>query len=716
MVWKKALTISFFGVFLFIFISCSSSSSSNDTNDNCTDGNCNNNGNICAKEGESCEKHTDCCSGLACDIWTHKCADITCSSNSDCKDPFYCDMQTGLCSSDCSSNADCGGNYKCINGQCQYPQPASDVASCIITDRKTVLHTDASFKFHAIALDADGNVIAGQDFVWSSTDSSVLDVADDGTATGVSAGQADITASVSGNESVTCSKTVTVIGSAGGVRVVVVDENTDNPVSGAKVIVNGNEVTTDNDGIAEVSGVSAPLDVHVFHDDYNYVSVLGTNSTDLLIALKKRPSDLAGGVGGKFDLSNPQATCKSCTVKLGLVGTSIYGNLMDLNFNVLLGEMVNVYIEAFDTNVTLPNGIAIGLNTWYKETAYAESESDVTVVWGTAGVEELQTILDIVSPLLENSDNIGDNVGEVAGKLISQLLPIFQKFWHFVKPEVHIDFYPRVPDTDDINANGDTSEMIPDYSKFKQMTFKVDQPLTLNLDVTVPELPKFGGTWTDGALTLIGSEVPGRGLVVLGLTAGVDSKDSNDTPNGKIDDPMSVAMAANHHGIEESQYLAVSLAISFSSFGGSGNLSTSGLVKFLDSIKDHGTVEFTDNYLGLAEGSSWDSATDTFTFATADNTAKIYRLVLNDNNTGRDWIIYSSLDNTSVTLPDFSEAAPFKDSDEPRIDLLDGITLDDLVEFNGNDMDYMVPLITRFSTLACSSPSDKNPSPLCEIK
>ena len=120
-----------------------------------------------------------------------------------------------------------------------------------------------------------------------------------------------------------------------------------------------------------------------------------------------------------------------------------------------------------------------------------------------------------------------------------------------------------------------------DKEAFPERDFAPTIGLGLKSTVNVPVLPTSQGTTLDAAIVIAGSEVAGRGMIPLGLTAGTDTNDECGAPctkDGKAvgidvlsDNPVKLAyhddgklnlrMAPNHDGIEGSRYGVVTIAL-----------------------------------------------------------------------------------------------------------------------------------------------------------
>ena len=97
------------------------------------------------------------------------------------------------------------------------------------------------------------------------------------------------------------------------------------PIAGAAVLLvaDGQTQQAETDALGAVSfpAPTGPADVHLFHAEYDWVSIAGSASRDLLLALPPRTgAATAGGFSGQmtFPGVGPLA--------MGLAGTSLSGN------------------------------------------------------------------------------------------------------------------------------------------------------------------------------------------------------------------------------------------------------------------------------------------------------------------------------------------------------------------------------------------------------
>jgi hypothetical protein len=672
---------------------------------------------VCYKDGEDCSRDPGaCCEALACDIFTNKCM-AECGSDADCTSrniPFAGDLKckSGACDFDhCNKDADCAGGKVCFDGNCVTIPSCSDLKECVVLPGSAVTKQGTTAQFAATPYLNSGAVAPGFAFTWSSSDAAVASVAAGLVTGGANTGPATITATVDGCPNTTCTAGVTNYGAVdqGTTRVVAVDELENTPVAGATVVVGAEApVTTDAQGIATVNiqlAAGNAADITVSKQDYNYATLRAVEKNDVIVHLGKLyhldfgqnpPARVAGGIKGKFDFGmiRCEPPLKTCDVSFGLGGLSIPGNLVNLNFDLLIGGMIKTQIELGGSTeeIPLPSGLVLCLNqTCFKEFFKPTGIPGNRVAWGLGGKLDLADLIDKLGPIISGGTDDID-----IGSLVAGLLPLFANFYTAVVPNV--DVLPRamVADVNDIDDDPDTTE-VPDYDNFppQNMTLKVGMDQTMTF--TPPSLPV--GTY-DGVIVIGGIIVRGAGLVPLGLSAGLDSKDKEDTPDGVIDDPIELHIADVAGRIPEGQVKRVVIALAMNVSGLAGSTDTpmalAGQVMYVDSFSGTHTLPafMTPAKATYVPDSGLLKVVDAG--AGADYTQAIFTSSADDKN----WHVLGVFANGDYTLP------TDPDPQDPRSHGVSFINIDlkagdyqSLVEFNDGNMGNLVELVTSFCFL-----------------
>jgi hypothetical protein len=264
--------------------------------------------------GCHCKKGSDAGTDAGTDAATDSGDQPVCLTDQDCEDSDPACMTPGvLCRCNtlddrcdprpCSATADCpaaeapAAGWTCIDGACQ-PTPAADGLCARAVAAQTIVSVGGTLVVAAEAVDPGGALVAGQTFTFSSSDPSVATVDPaTGVVTAVGAGSADITASVVGGATSGCPDdtiTVTVLPpvAAGDIRVLVVDAVTGSPLPGVDVVRDLDTslpLTTGPDGTVTFPGAAGGgHNINVLSAAYQYVTIIDTTSTDILVSLVPR--------------------------------------------------------------------------------------------------------------------------------------------------------------------------------------------------------------------------------------------------------------------------------------------------------------------------------------------------------------------------------------------------------------------------------------------
>jgi len=621
---------------------------------------------FCDLGAPACRADDDCGGGNTC---SESCCLPACASDGECDPaacgPLGCVCDDGACRARvCSASAECDGGRICVAGACVEPAAADAAVSCVVAPRFAAIREGMERALAVTARDAAGAVIHPSEppsFTSSAPERVAVDEA--GVARGgASPGRVVITAAIGGAR---CEAELWnhAAPAAGALRVVAIDEVSGLPLEGALVQLETGATpltaTTGPDGAAIFAAgavPAAPRTISVFHDDYAWITVAATGASDLLLPLRRLvPDDRAGGFRGVF---GPEELFHPDFVHAGIAGTSIPGNLIDLSVPLLVGPGRRTRVTIGATHdVDIPSGVILGLgNTWFKQEYQAlgmaggcddparAATCGLRSAWGIAGGVPL---LDL--PIDELVEGGGDLE---AGELLSRLLPHFQRFRSAVVRDLRFDLHPL--------RGG-----VPDWDRFARLDLVATQRLSLRSTVLLPELPRVGGAWMDGAVVFGGVEVPDRGVVPLGITAGIDADTAaGGIPDGRVDHPSGASngevplrIAPAHGGLEGSDYVILALAADLSRGGCTatdrrGCSALSGLVERAASIPFGTVIDFGGApFVAPAEEASWTPSTRTFVRgARPAGDPGVLRLQLTGGG-GRRWHVWMAADTATFQLP-----------------------------------------------------------------
>jgi hypothetical protein len=558
-----------------------------------------------------------------------------------CEGNLGCVCDEGTCvASLCSADVDCGANNACRNGSCVAFPSAASATRCQISPDYAMVKEGHKAQFWVSFWAGNEPLVLKDGMTWSAaTDRVSAPMAQGNTAefTGLTAGDANQAVKVTAG-SAECFATVRTLSAtvtSTDVRVTVVNELTGRPIEGATVLLShpttgaaiGSAAQTAANGSVSIDfGGAANVTATAFHNDFSYVSVVnvptGTGSSrDLLIATRRNQVDKYGGYKGTF--TNVPTTPN---VHAGIAGMSIPGAVTDLSVTQLLGHTVPTDVKigsAIDQKgVPLPAGVYLhfseqGIKEQVsaqgvagvctdaqgnpKEAAIKAGECGTRTAWALAGDVPLGDLpIDAVTGGLDNID---------FGKVLSRVVPIFRRFSSSVRRDVEFTLVP-VANPEDPNFS-DTSHFTPGVNhEFGQM------PLGFNFAVKVPDLPQFRNSFADGVLLLGGADVKGRGVVPLGLGAGVNTAEPKDA---KVDEQsplkagqIQMRMAPTHHGLEGSQYGITALAVSLQSVNdASAGLAVSAIYhrlaenRLVFDPKGETPVELAGSFINYPEGAKY---------------------------------------------------------------------------------------------------------------
>ena len=607
-----------------------------------------------------------------------------CGSESDCGDGWDC--IGGLCLPHvCRGPEDCPPELVCVGGECVEPGNPSRVYEVIILTPGGPIHQGQRLQLTAIALTQSGNEVAGIEFEWSSSEPVRAAVDAGGVLTGGDeAGETQVRATAVGSGRESRPVTFANVLAAGPeeLRVTVIKATGRQPVAGASVLVlTGDETLsalTDENGTVAFPFDGRVADVHVFADAHDYVSILSTVSNDLLVPLPARTDGAgAGGYVGEMTLSGEG------TMGLGLAGLSTGGSLLDLSFTSLLGEVMNVTVELGNQSFDLPLPARMVLGFSYAEIPiaiksdyYVVGQAGLRTAWAIGGRLELSILGDL----------IGGGGGSI-GEILTGLFPYFSLLDHGVKPIHDVHPLPLVVDLDDVDGDGDTAEMRPDWDNFPDLDLAPTQPQNLRVQVSAPPLPDREGDPISTALYVAGGLFE-TGFTPLGLSAAEAA--------GGLLEPLVMKMAPAHGGLEAGGYAVLVLA-----FPGVGGLAAPSDVAAVMHVSQTlpTEVSFETGFLGFPEDAHFHAASRTMIASGVDG-AGLFRATFSGDLGG--WIVYlpaSDLLTFSLPAPP-GEMPDLVDGARVTLDpigLQAGVGFEDLVTFNGDDLDRLDRLARAFS-------------------
>jgi hypothetical protein len=431
----------------------------------------------------------------------------------DCADTEYC--VGGRCVPNvCRGLSQCSPGEICLGGECVDP-PMRTVETVIITQYPRLLRVGQEGVFTAVALDIRGDIIPGVGMItWASSDGRILLGGFAGPAVGVVELWAIHTDS-EGQETLSERVRIEVIEAnpvvVDGVAVRVIDAEDGRAIGGVLVRYDAQEATTDETGIVQFTLVEGVTRLNAFSNEHDYLTVVGTFDGEYVLPLHRRSSnDRIAGMSGTVDFSQIMS---EGGVELSLSGPSVGSRLADISIGSILGPTFSVAISAgpasFDmpipSGVTLAAELPIVGRIEAKSEFYGTSEPGLRLAWSLAGRMDVGRLTQLAQG--------GGGAG--IGRVLGVILPYFETFSHGLRVGDRLVALPRVPDENDMDGDGDSEELRPDYERFPVLNLRPSREQTLRLSIDASAITQ------PDELTIIfpGMDMPGIGFVPLGVTA-----------------------------------------------------------------------------------------------------------------------------------------------------------------------------------------------------
>ncbi|MFA6032532.1 MAG: hypothetical protein WC889_06505, partial [Myxococcota bacterium] len=131
---------------------------------------------------------------------------------------------------------------------------------------------------------------------------------------------------------------------------------------------------------------------------------------------------------------------------------------------------------------------------------------------------DMAAIFNLISPFISGSEIDLTH-------LLLKLLPLAFNMNHAVQSALAVSPVPKIKTPEITCPDGKVvplvdSDTMADYDIFKPITLNPGTKMTVGSVLTVAELPRLGGTCLSGLIAVGGAELPGMGLVPLGITMG----------------------------------------------------------------------------------------------------------------------------------------------------------------------------------------------------
>lgn len=607
-----------------------------------------------------------------------------CESDEDCSEEDDCIV--GRCvPSLCRGAVDCAEGQLCEAGECIDP-PEVGIASVVILNSPRSLLIDQTLELRAVALDDAGQIVVTGALTWIVAPPELGSITADGLFTaGPAVGDARVVARWTSPEGDIVIDSLPLVlpileplpPVEAGWRVRVGDGMTGAALSGISVYVDQDVFVTDEAGIVSFDNEADRLTFTVMAPGYDTVTVVGISDRGVYIPLQPLSDDsIVAGFTGEVDFSQVSNIGQ---VEIGLAGAAFSDGLSQISLFDLLGQLFFTEVDVGPINATipLPGGLILKADIPFlgeysiKDTYSVITKPGFQMGWSFGGKIGITTVLGLLE---------GQRIS--VGRVLSVLLPFFDQFEHGIQTIPELTGSAPVPDTDDIDDDGDRAELIPDYSRFPRVDLRPNQTQGLRLGVTMP--PVFDREGDPVALVMTGVDIVDVGFVPLGLSA---------TQEGGL---IPMRMAPPYQGLQVGDYVVIALAARFNN---RIPRNISGLMQRFSRLPEQ--VNLFDQFMNPPELSFWEPAYRRLTPeipADADLLRVSFR-----GGVGR-WVVYFGAEAPDVVrLPfpvDFEtpDLTVGLDVRFDAIDLAPGVTLNELVGEGGRgDLLQLDHFVERFS-------------------
>lgn len=679
----------------------------------------------------SCASDEDCPDAYICE----DCACIPCDCRDDDDCPLNYDCDGCYCQqTHCYSYGDCPDGYICGYDNICIEEPECNKEFIIDIVPKNIFITEGEeIQIEAVLLDKDKYKIMfpanTNNFDWELEDSATASInrswdSNTATITGTNVpGAVTLTVSISLWED-PCSFTNTFTftnyskPADNDSQVLVYDNTTGKPLENIPVFLipetnlkSKNEpapVFTDEKGIANFSGFNCQntaCELHIFSSEYNYISAFDLKTNNILVPLQPN-QDLtkAGGVKGHMDRSLIPKDLR-CDTFLGYTAFAQPGNLTDLSFSSLFSEKMNNHFKigaTIDEWYPIPVGLEGYLNPEEDEITtvmygyYASGNPYTNTLWSFGGYTCLADILSIIGPAL------GGEEIKIAPILVA-IVPILQNFYYGAIPYVDYTFRNKIKDELDFNGDGQTDDLIPDYSKYSELTTVVSQSQNQTATVVPSHIPQCSSCLYDFAFYIMGI-MKEDGFVPLGFNATMD-EDENGISNCFMD-AFEMSFAPQSGGIQGYPYTLIEVMIDKDILFADDDLDIdkkAASISIVTSATIPSKIIMPDTVIPMTDN-MFDQQNHSLTADNVDN-ADFHRAIfsVSDETSKRFWHIYWNNGNGFNITPSIlstieDRTANYKkDSTVQTIKLKNDLNYDSLFKFNSTNIGNINPHISAFS-------------------
>ncbi len=535
-----------------------------------------------ATEGEggpvSCLDDNDCSEEMRCKTPLYECTELECPENLDatCQALYpeseyliECDERRMCSPKPCTNDEACGSEYVCVSGKCHEPDSPDAIAYIEINEPGGVLPPGAIRKMSATVYDASGHPLAlGSEFAanWSSGNTESIIISAQGEVIALDEGGAvEILASVPGNPQLADAVTFTVLARAGETAEIIVTDRSSNMVLENAFVYQGTEPCSYSSAygryICPSSCAVSPCDFHVFHTNYEYVSVLKTSIDFAHIPLAAHENlGQVVGVRGQMDLSGMPSLLLNQDMLTTQAGFALKGDWMNHGFRNYLSERVETRLElgsVMNGDVYFSSGAQFQFGNEPTRSEFQivtpPSSSPVTAVWGFGGRIGFSDAISILTGNLGNSLELKNFLLDIEPLVwanlwhgtLSSYKETLDKQWGTFSEITYLDYLPPIENS---SLSGSLQAKIP-----------LSNEATLQFG-PMPTLPTSAeeSYCSNIALTMVAALHPRLGLVPLGFGVGPDQENLCNEGDGFS---QTVRFAPQHGNLHGFPYVLMTMAI-----------------------------------------------------------------------------------------------------------------------------------------------------------
>ncbi len=515
----------------------------------------------------ACERSTDCADGEVCDPSTLVCKTADCEADSDCPSEWSC-YRSALCVPKRCKNTEyyCDSGTYCSNGYCVTAPTCLQLADLRIVKTNSIVQSDQDLTLQAVAYDVHGWPVPAPPLVWESYNTGVFEVdAETGEGRG---GEETGTTTIrvrTAYEDESClgaelSATLTVRNFAElerGFRLVLVDRFTWTPIADATVVMGeesfqSGSTPADLGVVLQEDAEDGPRTLHIFHENYHYLTLVNVQQQDLLVPLTPFVGkNKVSGVQGELDFSRLQELDGG--VRLGLAGLSITESLLSNPLDLLFrGKVLSGFSSDSDLDqaTTVPANMTFDFDTEGQESKtrfYATGNPDANAAWAIGGVLSASDLSMLSQELLTDGSLS-------AGVFFAMTLGSSGQFKHGRRENLALESLSQVPDdglflaepfnVPDINGNGMIDDLIAPYTQFEDLSsdLALKEPMEVQLNIGTNRPDNWYSSQLVGRLAVVFGETDRGQRVPLGLGASFDDDQAVDglVPEGYMEVPVTL--------------------------------------------------------------------------------------------------------------------------------------------------------------------------------